>query len=99
MHIVVSWNIKALGARKSALNDEMKSCLKDYSWARPLENNVYVVKIDTAEEREILQDRLLKVAKEAPEKVHFLMSPAMDGGRYNGWLPRPMWAKINKRVD
>jgi hypothetical protein len=29
--------------------------------------------------------------------VHFIMSPLMSGGRYNGILPQDAWDGINER--
>ena len=98
MHIIVSWDISASGERHSELNKKMREGLDGYSWARPL-TTFYVVRIETEAARDTIQSRLELVAKTAPEDVNFVVSPAMNGGRYNGFLPKDMWDKINKRSD
>ncbi|MGB3499185.1 MAG: hypothetical protein WBA49_13350 [Rhodanobacter lindaniclasticus] len=98
MHIVVSWDISASGSRLTEVNEQMRQALKGYSWARPLKS-FYVVRVASEEQRKDIRDKLLAVAKSVAETVHFVVSPVMAGGRYDGYLPRDMWAKLNERSD
>ena len=75
----------------------MKEKLKGYSWVRPL-STFYVVKVSSSDHRDQLIDQLVSVAKANTEKIHFVASPAMTGGGYNGWLPKDLWDKINQRT-
>ncbi|WP_144401577.1 hypothetical protein [Isoalcanivorax pacificus] len=97
MHIVISWDISAEGNRWNTINDEMKECLSGYSWVRPLKT-FYVVKVNSSNHREQLITALQSVAKSNSEKIHFVASPAMTGGSYNGWLPKDLWDKIGERT-
>jgi len=97
MHVTVSWDISATGPRWTEINELMKGALEGYSWARPLKS-LYIVKVDSVEERNALKEALVNVAKSIDEKVYFLMTPAMDGGTYTGWLPKNLWEKINQRT-
>lgn len=98
MHIVVSWDISASGNRLTEIDNKMRQGLKGYSWVRPLKA-FYVVQVTSEEDRKNIKSALVGVAKEATEHVNFVVSPAMSGGRYDGYLPQDMWEKINKRSD
>ncbi|WP_236685569.1 hypothetical protein [Geobacter pickeringii] len=98
MHIVISWDIKADGANWKELNEKMKGCLSGYSWVKPL-TTLYIVKIYSSEDRKQIRDDLVSVCRDNPKKVNFIMSPAMEGGSYSGWLPKSLWPKIEKRTE
>lgn len=97
MHVTVSWDISATGPRWLEINELMKGALKGYSWVRPLKS-LYIVKVDSLEDRTALKDGLVNVVKSVDEKIHFLITPAMEGGTYSGWLPKSLWEKINQRT-
>lgn len=96
-HIAISWDITATGDRWKVLNEQMLAVLKPYSWVRPL-STFYIVQIHNESARGAIQSALEAVAKAAPEQIHFLVSPAMQGGRYNGYLSRDTWPMINERT-
>lgn len=98
MHVAICWDISATGARWNAINEKLKAEIKSYSWVRPL-GTLYVVKVTSTEDRDSLVDRLTAIVKNLPEKVHFVVTPTMSGGRYNGWLPKDLWDKINERTE
>lgn len=98
MHVMVAWSINSKDlSHKAQIYDALREELKSYSWVRAL-GDVYIVKITSEEDRKILGNGLKAVAKKFGE-VNLIYSPAMEGGRYNGWLPRTLWAKIRQRVD
>jgi hypothetical protein len=99
MHIMLAWDITAKDDRAKAISGEMKSALDGFSWVRVL-RNVFILKIDAVEDRDNLHEKLKRVASEVgeDEKVNFIISPALEGGRYQGWLPKRLWPKINARI-
>ncbi|WP_157648208.1 hypothetical protein [Burkholderia ubonensis] len=97
MHVTVSWDISAAGDKWNEINEKMKGALKGYSWVRPLKS-VYVVNVDSAEDRLELKNNLIEVVKSSDERVNFIITPPMDGGSYSGWLPKSLWEKINQRT-
>jgi hypothetical protein len=99
MHVVVSWDIKSGSpSRWKVINEKLRDTLGPYSWVRAL-STFYIVKLNSQDERKLLQEALTTSVKALPERVHFIISPVMIGGRYNGWLPKDMWEKVNKRLD
>ena len=98
MHIVVSWDISATGSRWTEIDDQLKAQLEGFSWVRPLKT-VYVVKVHSVSHRDELINNLQNVAKNTSETLHFLASPPMTGGSYNGWLPQDLWDKIRERAN
>lgn len=98
MHIMLAWNVAIDDeSDRKATKDRMRGALDGYSWVRVMPS-VYVVKIDAADERDRLQERLSEIAKEE-DAVRYIISPLMEGGQYNGWLPKRLWPKINERDD
>ena len=96
MHIIVSWDIKTEQPKWNEVDEKMKAGLVGYSWVRPL-TTFYVIRISTETDRQRIRDRLLEVAKSAGVVVHFIVSPAMVGGTYDGYLPSDAWAKLKER--
>ena len=100
MHIVVSWDIQtdAKSAKWIEVNGKLREGLKGYSWVRPL-TTFYVVRVASDADRTVIRDRLVEAAKPAGITVHIVISPAMAGGRYDGFLPKDTWGKLNERSD
>ena len=98
VHVAISWDISAQGERWTAINDQMKGALGQRSWVKPL-TTYYVVRVAGEGDRHAIQNDLLAVAQSVTERVHFVISPTMASGRYDGYLPHDMWAKLNVRTD
>jgi hypothetical protein len=98
MHFVVSWDIKAEGEKWKEVNKAMREAIGDYSWVRPL-TTFYIIKVNSGNDWNIIQKNLVSIVKKFPEKIHFVMSPLMKGGGYNGWLPKDLWPEIRKRTE
>jgi len=98
VHFIVSWDIKAQGTRKEEINEALKNCLKGYSWVRPLES-FYVVKVDSQATWDSILAGMVAVGRAYKGEVNFVLSPLMQGGRYNGWLPASTWPEMRKRTE
>ena len=98
MHFVFSYDIKdSSEIVRNQITEEIKAALKPHSWVRPL-TTFYIVKVKAAPAWNDIRSRLVEVAKNHPKKLNFVMSPLMQGGTYNGWLPQDMWSKIRERA-
>lgn len=97
MHFVVSWDIQAEGEAWKAANAALKECLSGYSWVKPL-TTLYIVRIRNEEAYESIKESIKEVARTSTVTVHFLVTPVMHGGRYDGWLPKSMWPMIRERA-
>jgi hypothetical protein len=98
VHVMVAWEIKASAEdRAPEISSALRGALSGYSWVRTL-GNVYVVKVRSESDRHDLGESLKSVARELGG-VNVIYTPAMEGGRYNGWLPKALWARIRQRVD
>lgn len=98
MHIAVSWDISAAGERWNKINDEMRECLKSYSWVKPL-STFYVIQVSSETDRSNIQSSLQKIAQKVSENISFVITPLMQSGTYTGWLPRQTWNEINARTN
>jgi hypothetical protein len=96
---MVAWEIKAGmdDTRRTEVGSALREALKGYSWVRAL-GSVYIVRVKSEEDRNNLGEGLKDVAR-ALGGVNIIYSPAMEDGRYNGWLPKDLWSKIRQRVD
>ena len=97
MHVAVSWDISAEGDRWKTIDERMRAAIDRYPWVRPL-STFYVVQIYSESDRQQIQNSLVAVARSAGATVHFLITPAMVGGQYQGYLPTDHWAKISVRT-
>ncbi len=98
MHFIVSWDIKAVGDLIKPVEDGLKGRLEGYSWVRPLPN-FYVVRVANKAEYDAVLGKLVEFAKEHPKALHFIVSPLMSGGSYNGWLPSDLWPKLREHSE
>jgi hypothetical protein len=98
VQVILSWDISAEGERWKEIDAALRDMIQPYSWVRPLKN-VYVLKMHSVEQRNVLTKQMQDYARSSREKVYFLVSPAMTGGGFNGWLPKDTWGKINERVN
>src|SRR5689334_19080889 len=99
MHIVISWDIMTAKPAWDDIDAKLRAGLEGYSWVRPL-TTLYVVRISAERDRIAIRDRLNAIARAAlPVTVHIVVSPAMTGGRYDGFLPQDSWTQLNQRSD
>lgn len=98
MHIAVTWDISTSGDNWSSINERMRDVLKPYSWARPL-STFYVVKVNGEHDRTAIKEGLTAIASSSSSKIHFVVTPLMSSGSYDGYLPKDMWDNINQRTS
>ncbi len=99
MHFSVSWDIQAQGEKHTLINDEMAAVIKNYSWIKPL-TTYYIVKVNSQADWQSVLDNLGKIVeRHQGTQIRFVMTPLINGGRYNGRLPSNWWTDINKRTD
>jgi hypothetical protein len=97
VHVMVAWDIKAAEPLRSEIRTALLQALHGYSWVRAL-GSVYIVKVGSPEARDRVGEALKDVARNFGG-VNIIYSPAMEGGQYNGWLPKALWPRIRQRVD
>lgn len=96
-HVLVACEISAdEPARRKDLREAVREQLRSCSWTKAI-RDVYVVKLESGEERRILKTRLLDLAKNEPG-FRFIMTPLISQGAYGGWLPKERWPKIQGRT-
>jgi hypothetical protein len=95
MHFILSWDIKIEGPRREEIEVAMLAGIKNFSWVRPL-TTFYIVQINSPVDWENIFKYLTAVGQRYPALVHFIMSPPIQGGKYNGLLPPNLWSEINK---
>lgn len=95
MHCTLTYDLGATGERRSEIESEIKGILASYRWAKRL-TTFYVVEITTKERWNDLLTEFKSLSESISEKFHFIMSPPMSGGRYDGILSSGKWDFINE---
>lgn len=95
MHFVLSYYLPLEeGARRNEIVSKIEGYLPADNYVKRL-NTFYVVHINSEAEWNVILTNLSNLSKGIPEDLHFIMSPCMTGGRYNGILPKTEWDAIN----
>jgi len=80
---------------RNRLNDKIIKIISGFDNVRAIENT-YVVEIKSKADWKIILNKLIDLSKSHPKIFHFIMSPPMKGGSFNGFLPENIWKIINK---
>ena len=96
MHTVFSYDLQIpAGERRREVEDRIEAILQPYRHVRRL-TTFYIIHVETQAEWNALLTNLSALSRDIPEALHFIMTPPMDGGRYNGILPRGDWDAVNE---
>jgi len=99
MHFALAIDILASEDRKKIIAEHIwNKILEKYKRAKRL-GNFYIIKIDSQDDWKLILDSLTTYVNALEEKVHFIMTPIMTGGRYNGILKKDSWDFINEITD
>ena len=96
MHTVFSYDLQIpAGERRQEVERRIDAILQPYRHVHRL-STFYIIHVNTQAEWNALLTNLSSLCRDIPEAFHFILSPPMDGGRYNGILPRGDWDEINE---
>jgi hypothetical protein len=95
MHFVFSYNIAGAKEEVIRLKKEIDKIIKPNRWANRL-TDFYIVESESQANWESILKQFQDLSNNSPAKFHFIMSPLMSGGRYNGILPQGSWEFVNK---
>lgn len=100
MHCVLSYDLAVeAGARRQELETQIQTILQQYVPNVRRLTTFYIVYLRNQAEWDVLLGQLTDLSRRIPEVFHFIISPLMVGGRYNGILPRGEWDEINRITD
>ena len=97
MHFIVSWDIQAEDGEWDEINAQLKECIEDYSWVRPL-STFYIVRVSDVQKWQEIRRSLIEVAESSTIRIHLVIGPLMYGGQYDGYLPKDIWPELEKRT-
>ena len=100
MHFVVSWDINNADDEWEHINSQLQKCLgeEEEDWVCPV-STFYIIRVSDLQEWKEIGEDLRNVAENSIAEIHFVISPLIQGGQYNGWLPRKDWPKIQRITD
>lgn len=94
MHFVLSYDLSATGERRTELEGRIQTIINPYRHVKRL-STFYIVHVDNNAEWTTIRRQMTDLSQGIPERLHFIMSPLMEGGKYNGILPQGQWDDIN----
>lgn len=94
MHFVMSYDLSATGTRRTEIEEQIRTILNPYRNVRRL-TTFYIIHVNNNNESETIRRQLSDLSNRIDERLHFIMSPLMESGFYNGILPEDQWAEIN----
>lgn len=94
MNFVLTYDLKLTGQERTSIETRIDNVLKPYKYAKNL-STFYVIHIDSYTQWDQILVSMTNIAKDLVGKFHFIMSPPVNGGRYNGYLPYKSWETIN----
>ena len=96
MHFALIVEIVAEVGRKKEIESYIwDTILSPYKRAKRL-GNLMIIQINSDTDWNDIFSKTSHYVKEQTEKIHFIMTPAMTGGRYNGILGKEQWDFINE---
>lgn len=94
MHFVMSYDLSATGAHRTEIEGQIQTILNNYRHVQRL-TTFFIIHVDNNNQWENIRQDLTALSNRITESMHFIMSPLMDGGRYNGILTQGEWDEIN----
>lgn len=94
MHFVLTYDLSATGERRTEIERRIENILSNHRHVKRL-STFYIVHVSNNIEWESIRSALTTLVNEISERMHFIMSPLMNGGMYNGILSTGEWDEIN----
>jgi hypothetical protein len=94
MHFLVTWRFRNPERRNEAVIVELISAFSGQSFSKAMEDT-FVVSVASQEDYKSIIGKLTQVAKDYTKEIHFMATPPISFGKYNGWLPKSVWEKVN----
>jgi hypothetical protein len=101
MHFTLALDIKATDTnrRKEISSHIWDVLLSNFKRAKRLSGTLIIIKINSDQDWKNILNGLTEYINNQPEKIHFIMTPPMTGGRYQGLLAKGDWDFINEITD
>lgn len=74
--------------------EQIERILPENNFVRRL-STFYIIHVDTNDDWQRILDAMTTLSRTNPH-LNFIMSPLMNGGIYNGYIPQNQWAAINQ---
>lgn len=96
MQFLVVWRHKTADSAKNAsITVDILSALSGAKFAK-IFDNTFVVSVDDIDQYELIYSKLLGVVRSNPSTIQFVCTPPMPESSYKGWLPKSVWAELNR---
>lgn len=95
MHFALTYDLSAQGVCRNKIESRIEDILNPYVHVIRL-TTFYIIRVDDNNAWEQIRQALTKLSKEIHEAFHFIMTPPIKDGRYNGVLCGNEWDEINR---
>ena len=92
MYCVISWDISAVNPRWREIDDQLRACIQNFTYVRPV-NTFYLVRISSADRIEAIRKCFDAVKQNTKESISYILSPAFAGHTWSGTIGD--WPNVN----
>lgn len=96
MHFLLTYDIHASGAKKTAIETSIQEILRPFNWVKPL-TTTYIIQVAGQLQWNSLHAQLTQLGNGNLQLFNYILTPLMQGGRYDGFLNQNLWNEINIR--
>lgn len=94
MHFAITYDLSLEGQERSKVEGFIETILHPFKHVKIL-TTFYIVHIDKLDEWIIIRNHLQELCNDLKGPLHFIMTPTMTGGFYDGYLISSEWNGIN----
>lgn len=98
MHFLLCYQIEIDGEKCNILHKGIANALSNYKTVNVF-GDTYIVKINKVTDWEDIRTSLSNITRENGCDCKFIMTPIINGGYYNGWIPKDKWPQIKDIIN
>lgn len=95
MHFIVSWDIPSKITNRESYENNLIECFNNFQSYKPV-TTFYIIRVNTQLDYTNILNQLQNVGKNIGSGFKLVVSPIMNGGRYDGLLDNESWNIINQ---
>lgn len=94
MHFVLTYDLSLKDEERRDAEERIDEVLSPYQHTRKL-TTFFIIHVNSYSDWTLIRSNMSEIAQDLNGALHYIMSPLMSGGRYDGYLPQNDWNDIN----
>ena len=96
MHFLLTYDIHASGPQRTPIETSLQEILRPHNWVKPL-TTTYIIQVAGQQQWNTIHGQLTQLGNTHLRLFNFIMTPLIQGGRYDGFINPNLWSEINAR--